>query len=119
MVLPRMRSGPWLRGRFCPLTLTSGSPGALWLAAATLILAGCGHPATSGECDELFAKSAELELRAQNITDPKTIADRTTAARATPKGSEFTGRCRGKRITPRALECVRRATSADQVDGCF
>src|SRR5262245_36584468 len=84
-----------------------------------LALAGCGHPATRDECNELFAKSAEIELRGQNITDPKTIADRTASARATPKGSEFTGQCVGKRITDRALKCVRGAVTAEQFDRCL
>ena len=57
-----------------PLPATS-RPLATVLAAALAggLLVGCGHPASATECDELFAKSAELELRAQRITDPKTI----------------------------------------------
>jgi hypothetical protein len=84
-----------------------------------LALAGCGHPATKEECEELFAKSAEIELRGQNVTDPKTIADRTAAARATPRGSEFATQCAGKRITQSALGCVRKATTVDQFDKCL
>jgi hypothetical protein len=95
----------------------------LWItciaALLTLALAGCGHPATREECNELFAKSAEIELRGQNITDPHTIAERTASARATPKGGEFAGQCVGKRITDRALKCVRTATTAEQFDGCL
>ncbi|MFT3768028.1 MAG: hypothetical protein QM820_21470 [Minicystis sp.] len=83
-----------------------------------VLLAGCGHPATREECDELFAKNAEIELRAQRITDPKTVAERIAAARAA-EGEAFAGRCLGRRITKRALECVRRATTAEQVDRCL
>jgi hypothetical protein len=79
---------------------------------------GCGHPATREECDELFAKNAEIELRAQRITDPKTVAERTAAARAA-EGEAFANRCIGRRITKRALECVRRAATAEQVDRCL
>ncbi len=86
--------------------------------AATALVAGCGHPASRAECDELFAKNAELELRAQRVTDPKVIEDRTAAARAAD-GDAFAGRCQGKRITKRALECVRRATTAEQLDRCL
>jgi hypothetical protein len=82
------------------------------------LLVGCGHPATREECDELFAKNAEIELRAQHITDPKTVAERTAAARAV-EGDAFANRCIGRRITKRALECVRRATTAEQVDRCL
>ena len=88
-------------------------------AASGLRASTGGHPATREDCDELFAKSAEIELRGHNITDPKTIAERTAAARATPKGSEFTAQCMGKRITRQALECVRKATTAEQVDDCL
>jgi len=92
-----------------------------WLLAALVLgasLAGCGHPASPTECDELFAKNAELELRAQRVTDPKLIAERTAAARSA-EGGVFSGRCVGKRITNRALECVRRATTAEQLDRCL
>jgi hypothetical protein len=81
-------------------------------------LSGCGHPATREECDELFAKNAEIELRAQRVSDPKVIADRVAAARAA-EGDAFAGRCMGRRITKGALECVRRAATAEEVDRCL
>jgi hypothetical protein len=87
-------------------------------AGVVLTVAGCGHPANREECDELFAKNAEVELRAQRVSDPKLIADRTAAARAA-EGELFAGRCLGKRITTHALECVRRATTAEQLDRCL
>ena len=87
-------------------------------AGVLLMVAGCGHPANRAECDELFAKNAEVELRAQRVSDPKLIADRTAAARAA-EGDAFAGRCLGKRITKRALECVRGATTAEQLDRCL
>ncbi len=94
-------------------------PAALVVAAVSaVLLAGCGHPATKAECEELFAKNAEIELRAQKVTDPKEIQARTTAARAA-EGEAFLGRCVGKRITQRALECVRRATTVEQFDRCL
>ena len=91
----------------------------LLFALLPVLLAGCGEPATREQCDALFAKSAEIELRGQNVTDPKTIAERTAAARATPKGSEFASQCVGKRITKRAFECVQKATTAEQFDHCL
>jgi hypothetical protein len=83
-----------------------------------VLVTGCGHPASRAECDELFAKTAEIELRAQKVTDPKVIADRTAAAKEA-EGETFAKTCLGKRITQRALECVRRATSAEQIDRCL
>ena len=99
-------------------------PGApSWCAAALVLLsaalAGCGHPATREECDQLLAKSAEIELRGQNVTDPATITERTAVARATPKMVEFAAQCLGKRITQSALDCIHKATTADQYDRCL
>src|SRR6185369_5347867 len=71
---------------------------AIFLPAAALVLGACGHPATTEECNFIITKSAELELRAQNVTDPDTIAKRTEAVRAA-RGPELLRRCVGKRIT--------------------
>jgi hypothetical protein len=90
----------------------------LAVLAVGALLTGCGHPANRAECDELFAKNAEVELRAQRVNDPHLIADRIAAARAA-EGEAFAGRCLGKRITKRALECVRGATTAEQLDRCL
>jgi hypothetical protein len=91
---------------------------ALTLLAVAALLGGCVHPATPEECDELFAKNAELELRAQRISDPAVIAERTKAARSV-EGDAFMQRCLGKRITKNALACVRKATTAEQFDRCL
>ena len=92
------------------------------VAACSLVLlallGGCGHPASREECEEIFDRSAELELRAQNVTDPKVIAQRTAEAR-TARGEELMSRCLGRRITTSALECVRKANTSDQVDRCL
>ena len=104
-----MRAGP-LAARVPALTLA--------LVALVIALPGCGHPATRAECDELFAKTAEIELRTQKVTDPKVIAERTAAAK-NAEGEAFAKTCLGKRITERALACVRRATSAEQIDRCL
>jgi hypothetical protein len=103
---------------------STSRPGSPWRGAAALVLlsaaiAGCGHPATREECDQILSKSAEIELRGQNVTDPATIAERTAAARATPKVVEFSAQCLGKRITQSALDCVRKATTAEQFDHCL
>jgi hypothetical protein len=95
-----------------------------WLLPVALIpffgltLLACGHPASGAECDELFAKTAEIALRAQNISDRKAVADRIAAARAA-EGEAFTQQCLGKRITDHALACVRRALTAEQFDRCL
>jgi hypothetical protein len=92
-----------------------------WLVAAAALpglLGGCGHPATLAECEELLARSAEIELRAQNIQDPKVIAERTAAFRQA-RGDELLGQCTGKRITDRAMRCVREAATVDAVYQCL
>lgn len=92
-----------------------------WWLLATLAapaLAGCGHPATREECQAIFDKSAELELREQNVTDPAVIEERVAAVRAA-RGEELVGKCVGRRLTERAVACVARAESGEQVDRCL
>jgi len=81
-------------------------------------LAGCGHPATVDECNTIIAKSAELELRAQNVSDPAIIAQRIEAVK-TARGDELLKRCVGKRITERAVACVAKAQTPVEVDKCL
>jgi hypothetical protein len=90
----------------------------LALSAVALGLAACGRPATADECNAIIAKSAELELRAQNVTDPAIIAQRIEAVKAA-RGEELLRHCVGKRITDRALACVARAASPKEVDECL
>jgi hypothetical protein len=91
-----------------------------WVSSGALALftSGCGHPATLDECKIIFQRSAEIELRAQNVTDPKLVAERTEAVRLA-RGEELIQQCVGKRITTRALSCVEKATTAEQVDRCL
>lgn len=82
------------------------------------VVSGCGHPASREECEAIFIRSAEIELRAQNVTDPKVIEERTAAVREA-RGKELIDRCVGRRITEAALTCVRGATTPEQVDRCL
>lgn len=88
------------------------------LAGAVLLFAACGHPATREDCDAIFTHSAEIELRSQNVSDPKVIAERTAALRSA-RGEELIQQCLGKRITTKALDCVRRASTDAEVDRCL
>jgi hypothetical protein len=119
-LLPALGSGIRLR-RMSLLVSSPTFTRAFALAAALATaasLTGCGHPASRAECDEIFAKNAEIELRAQRVTDPKLIEERTAAAR-TSEGEVFAGHCVGRRITGRAIACMRRATTAEQLDRCL
>lgn len=91
---------------------------ALLAAMSLLALPGCGHPATREECETVFQRSVEIELRAQNVTDPKVIEERTAAVRAA-RGEELIDRCIGRRITDRAIACVRVAKTPEEVDRCL
>jgi hypothetical protein len=83
-----------------------------------LVVSGCGHPATRAECDELFDRTAQIELDAQHIKDPALVAKRLVEARA-QSGDAFAKDCVTKRITKGALECVRKASTSEQFDKCL
>ncbi len=88
------------------------------VSLSSVSLSGCWHPASREECEELFAKNVEIELRRKNITDAKLIEERTKAARAT-EGDKFMARCLGKPITKSALTCLRKAQTPEQADRCL
>jgi len=90
----------------------------LGTAVAFVGLVGCGRPATKADCDEIFDKSAQIELKLQNVTDPAEVKKRTDAVR-TARGEEILKKCIGRRVTEKALACVRNATTAEQVDRCL
>jgi hypothetical protein len=81
-------------------------------------LFGCGRPATKADCDEILDKSASIELKAQNVTDPDEVKKRTEAVRAA-QGEQLLAKCVGRRVTEKAMVCVRGATTAEQVDRCL
>ena len=91
---------------------------ALLGAILAIPLAGCGHPATREECDEVFNRSAELELQTQHITDPKRVGAMIADLRE-KKGEQILQHCVGKRITQSAMECVRRATAPAEIERCL
>lgn len=101
-----------------PRRATVRSAGYKIVLVFALAVAGCRHPASEQECQEIFAKTAELELKSSNVTDPGEVARRIEEARAA-KGAELTRGCVGTRITQSAMECVRAATSADELDRCL
>ncbi|HEU4409547.1 MAG TPA: hypothetical protein VFS43_30110 [Polyangiaceae bacterium] len=91
---------------------------ALALAAACAF-AGCGHPATEAECDEIFNKVVELELASQKVNDPTTVSKRTAEAREA-RGAALRKRCLGRPLTDGAMACVRGAKSYEQIENeCF
>jgi hypothetical protein len=82
--------------------------------AAALLVVGCGRPATQAECDEIIGRIAELEIREAAPAAPdevkKQVAETKQAFAAKSKHE-----CVGRRITSRAIGCVRSAKSAEEI----
>lgn len=78
----------------------------------------CGHPASRAECEEIFARSAELAVSAEGVTDPEEIKRQVEKARA-EKGDALIPECVGKRITEEAMACVRKAATVEEFEGCL
>ena len=92
----------------------------LCLAPLAVATGGCGHPATDKECQEIVERIATLELEKQpGGLDPKSVGaqvDETKKALAPNTLKD----CVGKRITERAMQCVRSAKNSQQiVEDCF
>lgn len=80
---------------------------------------GCGHPATADECRLIVDRIAELELRAQNVTDPAEIARRRRTSLGLGDSDSVPPdrlqECVGRHVTDRAMACVRSARTADEI----
>ena len=81
---------------------------------------GCGHPATEKECQEIADRVTELELKASPVgRDPDTAKEQLERTRAWVKESQLKS-CVGRRITDKAMDCVRVAKKAEEItDACF
>lgn len=84
------------------------------LGLAAVLLAACGRPATEADCKLIVDRIAETELAKQNVTDPATVAKRKdeVVSRLDP---ELMKSCVGKRITDKALACVKQAKSPEEI----
>lgn len=90
----------------------------LWCVACLLALA-CGRPATESECNEIVTRTATLEYQASSRQAGPVDAAQIETIRARVKDSMLKN-CVGKRITKKALACVRNAKSAQEIqDRCF
>jgi hypothetical protein len=82
--------------------------------AALFLLVGCGRPASQAECDEIVGRIAELEIReaapAASAEVQKQVAETKQAFQAKSKRE-----CVGRRITSRAIGCVRSAKTAEEI----
>jgi len=88
------------------------------LALLLALAAGCGHPATEKECEEIVERVARLELE-QAHAGTDTVASEVKLAKESFK-KDMSRRCVGRRVTTEAMNCVRQAKSADQIEKeCF
>lgn len=86
-------------------------------AALGAAAGGCGHPATPQECEKIVERVAELELKAAHV-EPGEVGSRVKEAKEAFR--RRMDQCVGRRITDRALECVKNAKTAEEiVDDCF
>lgn len=90
----------------------------LVFACLLLVATGCGHPATEKECEEIVERVARLELEKANA-GTETMANEIKLAKESFK-KDMSRKCVGRRVTQAAMNCVRQARSADQIEKeCF
>jgi|WetSurMetagenome_2_1015567.scaffolds.fasta_scaffold431405_1 hypothetical protein len=90
-----------------------------FLSITSLLVVACGRPASERECNEIVTRTATLEYQAAvkgtATVDPAQIE----TIRARVRESMLKN-CVGRRITEKALQCVREAKSAKEIqDRCF
>lgn len=82
------------------------------------LLTGCGHPASVKECEEIVETIVRLELKSSDAGD-QDVAEEVKAAKDALK-DDMMKRCVGRRITDRAMQCVRESKSAAEIETeCF
>jgi hypothetical protein len=82
-------------------------------------LFACGRPATLGECNEIVTRTAALEYQSAAKSHGPVDPGQIETIRARVKDSMLKN-CVGKRITSKALRCVREAKSAKEIEErCF
>jgi hypothetical protein len=87
-------------------------------AALSLVL-GCGRPATVGDCERIISRVAELELKEVEISDQEVVKSQIEGTQAAFR-ERMMSDCVGRRLRQSSLDCVNRATSANQVvSECF
>lgn len=84
-----------------------------------VVVAGCGHPATEKDCDEIVTRIARLELQKQHPHDAKAVEKGIESTKKSLRQTTMKD-CVGKRITDGAMRCVRNAKTSDEIiNHCF
>jgi hypothetical protein len=90
----------------------------LFLLFTVLFAAGCGHPATEQECEQIVERVATLELENAHAGSDVVASEVKLAKESFKK--DMGRRCVGRRVTQEAMNCVRQAKTADQIEKeCF
>ena len=85
--------------------------------AFLLICPGCGHPASVKECEEIVETIVRLELKA--VDAGAAVADEVRTTKELMR-DDIMKRCVGRRVTTGAMECVRSAATAQEIEQkCF
>jgi hypothetical protein len=85
---------------------------------ALLAATGCGHRATVQECEEIVERVARLELERAKV-GPAMLASELKIAKESFK-KDMGKRCVGRRVTEKAMSCVRSAKSSQEIEEvCF
>jgi small lipoprotein (TIGR04454 family) len=79
---------------------------------------GCGRPATEAECEEIVERTARLKIQETRPGREQTVEREVAQLQAKLRDKTLQG-CVGKRITARALKCVREAPTSEAVQECF
>jgi small lipoprotein (TIGR04454 family) len=91
----------------------------VFILSVLLSLAGCGRPATVKECEEIASRVATLEYEAASKSNSPPQPSQIQTIRARVRDAMMKG-CVGKRITEKALRCVRSAKTAEAIQKeCF
>lgn len=100
--------------------LSWSSPPFFLGVVALLGAVACGRPATEEECEQILERTARLELRERMGEADAKLLDAEVNATKQAMRESMMNNCVGKRITERALTCVRDAeTTKELTEGCF
>lgn len=88
---------------------------------ASLLLVGCGRPATAEECQEIVERITRLEAAKLNPGRPERVEEEVNKVKSDPSLRERASKeCVGHPISDRAMACIRDAqTSLEITERCL
>jgi small lipoprotein (TIGR04454 family) len=85
---------------------------------AITVVAGCGRPATEAECEEIVERTARLKIQETSPMREEAVDSEVAELKDKLRDKIMQG-CVGKRVTQRAMRCVRDAPTSEAVKECF